>query len=263
MKKFFKAFLALIVSILEHSITPISYTGLQPQGKMAKIKFGMMMTDARNKLGGQVFSKNRGGAYIRTKVTPVNPSSVAQALVRGIFTFFSQAWRSLTAAERTAWNAATSNFTTTDIFADVRTPSGLNLYKKLNQNLILVGAGAITTPPLPQTIENVPLDSITADFSAQSLSLAAAGGPVPANHTLVIEATPALSAGVSFVESEFRVIGYRAAAVTYPIVASADYIAKFGAVGAAGSKVFVRTKCINLTSGQASAYTKASTIVVP
>ena len=44
---------------------------------MAKIKFGMMMTDASGKLGGQVFSKNRGGSYVRTKVTPTNPQTAA------------------------------------------------------------------------------------------------------------------------------------------------------------------------------------------
>ena len=36
---------------------------------MAKIKFGAMMVDASGKLGGQVFAKNRGGAYIRTKTS--------------------------------------------------------------------------------------------------------------------------------------------------------------------------------------------------
>jgi len=133
---------------------------------MAKIKFGMMMTDARGKLGGQVFSKNKGGAYIRTKVTPVNPATVAQQLVRAIFAFFSQNWRALTEAQRTAWNAAVSNFTSTDIFADVRTPSGFNLYKKLNQNLLLISAAPIATPPLPQTVISPFLDSIVADQQA-------------------------------------------------------------------------------------------------
>jgi hypothetical protein len=52
---------------------------------MAKIKFGMMMTDARGKLGGHVFSKNRSGAYVRTKVTPVNGQTTAQTGVRAIF----------------------------------------------------------------------------------------------------------------------------------------------------------------------------------
>ena len=67
---------------------------------MAKIKFGMMMTDASGKLGGQVFSKNRGGSYVRTKVTPTNPQSTAQMSIRGIFASISSRWSSLTEAQR-------------------------------------------------------------------------------------------------------------------------------------------------------------------
>lgn len=52
---------------------------------MALIKFGMMMTDARGKLGGHVFTKARNGATIRTKVSPANPQTSAQSLSRSIF----------------------------------------------------------------------------------------------------------------------------------------------------------------------------------
>lgn len=50
-----------------------------------KIKWGMMMTDGRGKLGGQVASKNRAGAYVRTKVTPVNPRTTQQQAIRTLF----------------------------------------------------------------------------------------------------------------------------------------------------------------------------------
>ena len=66
---------------------------------MARIKFGMMMTDARGKLGGQVFTKTRSGATVRTKVTPVNLKSSAQALVRNRFGSLSQGWRGLSEEE--------------------------------------------------------------------------------------------------------------------------------------------------------------------
>ena len=34
------------------------------------MKFGALVVDGRNKIGGQVASKNRAGAYLRNKVTP-------------------------------------------------------------------------------------------------------------------------------------------------------------------------------------------------
>ena len=52
---------------------------------MAIIKFGMMMTDARGKLGGHVLSKNRGGNYVRTNNVPSNPQSNFQTGVRAAF----------------------------------------------------------------------------------------------------------------------------------------------------------------------------------
>src|SRR3546814_3353017 len=52
---------------------------------ISKVKFGALMTDARGKLGGHVFSKNRAGSYLRTKVTPVNQQTSYQTSVRALF----------------------------------------------------------------------------------------------------------------------------------------------------------------------------------
>jgi len=46
-----------------------------------KMKFGAIVVDGRGKIGGHVASKNRGGAYLRTKVTPSNPQTGYQAAV--------------------------------------------------------------------------------------------------------------------------------------------------------------------------------------
>ena len=57
-----------------------------------KLKFGAIVTDGRGKIGGHVASKNRSGAYLRTKVTPSNPNTVAQVQVRSILASLSQSW---------------------------------------------------------------------------------------------------------------------------------------------------------------------------
>jgi hypothetical protein len=50
-----------------------------------KMKFGAIVTEGRGKIGGHVASKNKSGAYLRTKVTPVNRQSVAQSnVLRGM-----------------------------------------------------------------------------------------------------------------------------------------------------------------------------------
>lgn len=224
-----------------------------------KIKFGALMVDGRGKIGGHVASKNRGGAYLRTKVTPVNPQTAAQSNVRGLFTSISQAWRTLTESARTAWNNAVSNFAKTDVFGDIKNPSGSNLYLKLNQNLALIGQPAITTPPevasSPEFIEFTP----TVNGTTPALSIALGTSPVPAHTYLVVEATSPQSAGKSFLKNKFRVIGVIAPAATSPSNQLANYTAKFGAL-VPGQKVGIRIKAVNGLNGIAGQYNSQTVI---
>lgn len=229
---------------------------------MAKIKLSAIVSEMRGKLNGSVFSKNRGGAYLRTKVTPVNPQSLAQGLVRNTLTNLSQAWRGLTEAERTAWNTAVSNFTGTDIFGDIKTPSGINLYTKLNLNLANIGVSPISTPPSPTSVGYVDTLLLVADASTGTIAATFTSVGLVAGQTVVVEATPNLSPGKNFVKSEYRVIGTFAGGATSPQAVGADYVTKFGAM-TAGQKLFVRLKCVDDTTGIAGQYTSASTVVVP
>lgn len=214
-----------------------------------KIKFGSLVVDGRGKIGGHVASKNRGGAYLRTKVSPINPQTARQSAVRSELTGFSQGFRSLTSDQIASWNNAVSNFTNTDIFGDVKKPSGINLYVKLNMNLAQIGASAITDPPLPSAVTPVDSLTLTANGTSPALSLAYSPSPVPAGHTWIVEATAPVSAGKSFVKSEFRQISTIAAAATTPANLLSDYAAKFGNP-VTGQKIFVRVTPVNSTTGQ-------------
>lgn len=74
---------------------------------MARI-LGFINGVLRGKLGGQVFSANASGEYVRQYVKPVNPNTQAQATARGGFSSALSAWHSLTAGEKTAWAVAAS-----------------------------------------------------------------------------------------------------------------------------------------------------------
>jgi len=226
-----------------------------------KIKFGSFIVDGRGKIGGHVASKNRGGAYLRTKVSPINPQTTRQAAVRSQLTGYAQGFRSLTASAIAAWNSAVANFTKTDIFGDIKQPSGINLYIKLNMNLEQVGGTPLTTPPLPGDVPAVDSVSLVADSSPQTFTITFGPSPVPANTAFIIEATPGVSAGKSFVKSEYRQIGYLAAAATSPSASISDYTTVFGSL-VAGQKVFVRLTPVNTATGQRGLALAAETIVL-
>lgn len=225
-----------------------------------KIKFGALVVAGRGKIGGHVASRNRAGAYLRTKVTPVNPQSIDQVAARNRLAGISTDWRALSAAERIAWNAAVSDYAKTDIFGDIRNPSGFNLHQKLNNNLVNVAQAQITAPPLPEAIDAFTSVAVAADFTLQTVTITYAPA-IAADHSALVFGTPAISPGVSFVKSEYRQFDVMVAADATPFVISAEYIAKFGAVGAVGMKVFIKMVQVNWNTGQAGIPISASCII--
>jgi len=215
-----------------------------------KMKFGAIVVDGRGKIGGHVVSKNRAGSYLRTKVTPVNPNTAYQAAVRNRLSQLATAWAGLTAAQRLLWNNAVSAFKKTDIFGDIKNPTGFNLFQKLNNNLSRIGIAQISVPPLPVELPTI-TTGVLAATNAGVMTVTFTADPSVAATEVEIEATPALSPGISFVKSEFRVIGKMPVIVAHAADIAALYTAKFGAIGAVGQKIFIRMKQISKTTGQA------------
>lgn len=226
-----------------------------------KIKLGSNIADARGKLNGHVFSKNRYGNYVRNKVTPVNPSTSFQTTVRNRLAGISSSWAGLTAVQRNAWNAAIGSYGKTNIFGDIINPSGKTLHQKLNNELLICGEAVISTPPVPVGVDAFTAISIAIAAGAATAALTYAS-VIAADHKVKIYATPGLSAGVSFVKSEYRLLAVIAAADVSPYSFKAAYEARFGALPAAGQKVFLKVVQVNTETGQAGIALSTSTIVV-
>jgi len=214
---------------------------------MAKVKFGMYIVDGRGKQGGHVMTKNRQGAAVRTKVTPINRRSTSQQNQRASFTLRSQAWRSLTQAQRDAWSSAAPDFVKHNIFGDSYSPTGKNLHMLINQNLILVGAAAVSSPPVataPTSLTSMTIGTNT--NAAQTIVFAAS--PVAANNAVLLYATRPLSAGIGSAGARYRLVAVMDAAETTPYDSFAEYEAKFG-TPITGKKIFYKAVTIQKVSG--------------
>lgn len=110
-----------------------------------KVKWGALMVDGRGKIGGHVASKNRSGAYLRTKVTPVNTFTERRQFVRAIFGQVSRQWGGLDRTQQQSFNERVSDYMRSDIFGDSREMTGKNLHQALNSNLINVGLPVLET----------------------------------------------------------------------------------------------------------------------
>ena len=226
-----------------------------------KIKWGALVVAGRGKIGGHVGSRNSAGDYLRTKVTPVNPNTSAQARVRTLLTVLSQAWRGITQIQRNSWNGAVADFARTDIFGDLKNPTGFNLFQRLNNNIDTAGGVFLSSAPRPESIATVTIGALAIDTGAGDASTLAISATVPVGSAMQIWMTAGLSAGKSFVKSEYRLLQVEAPGSTSPVDVQAAYVAKFG-VPATGSKVFAQIKFVNIATGQASTTQSTSTIVV-
>lgn len=223
-----------------------------------KAQFGALVVAGSGKINGWVASRNRGGAYFRTKVTPLNPSTSAQQNARGILGSLSTQWSQLTEEQRLSFNNAVASFATTDIFGDIRNPSGINLYVKLNTNLINTGQAQITSAPAKEEFVFSGISSIAMDASTPDGYVTLANVDNDGAIALVF-ATPSLSAGTSFVKNRLRALG----PVTIDddqINFGADYTAKFGSF-VAGANIVVGFRIISAT-GQASVFQSLKATVV-
>lgn len=216
-----------------------------------KIKWGMMMTDGRGKLGGQVASKNRAGAYVRTKVTPINPRTSYQSAVRQMLAIVSKGWDMLDEKLRQSWNSAADSgeWNRTDVFGDSRRPTGKNLFTSIN----LVSRRVTNTGIL-----DVPQKASFASSVPESLAVVVVGGGQPSVIDLgirvtgnflsgtrfEIQATPPVSQGRSYFENDYRLISTSnlVTADANSIDLTTEWGDKFGDISEAqvGRKIAVR-----------------------
>ena len=228
-----------------------------------KTKFGAIIVDGRGKIGGHVASKNRAGSYMRTKVTPVNGRTSFQILSRTRLATLSTSWRGsgLGDAGRLAWNSAVDLWKKTDVFGDLKIPSGFALYQKLNNNLAQVGVAALTAPPMPAAITNWTTFSFIPDNSG-TMVLTFAVTPVPAGFAVLLDGTAPCSPGLTNANARFRRIGSLAAAKATGEDIQALYIAKFGSIAPIGNRVFLRATMINIATGQKGQPVQATALIV-
>lgn len=230
---------------------------------MAKFTVGAIVSEIRGTVAATTYSKNKGGAILRNRVTPINRRSNGQTKARQILAAISAGWRGITASQIAAWNAAAPSFPQTDNLGQTIFLSGSQLYQRLNNNLVLIGQAQITDPPTPVSFAVLTFTSITADASSGTVAMAFSP-TVPTGYTMVVKATRPLSPGKSFVPvSEFRFVKAIAAAATSPQSVGTEYVAIFGAItGATGQKIFAELYLVHSASGQAGIPVRQSTLVV-
>ena len=235
---------------------------------MAKVTFGGGIASMSGKLGGQVASRNKGGAYMRTWVMPTNPSTPAQEAARSRLGVFSQEWRTLTSAQRDAWVSWADENPVLDRLGASIILTGAQAYTKININRDLAGdATTNSTTPSPAVfaLQPITLDTLAADVSDAEI-ICDLGATAAADQIYFVYAVAPVSAGVSNTVSQERLISVNTlvagdiAAALFPDVGAA-YVTYFGSVaGATG--LAANVAIYQYSQGQLGVAARLSTVWV-
>lgn len=228
---------------------------------MAKIIFGGGVAGASGSVAGQVFSRNKGGYYIRNRSIPTNPSTSKQTTYRAVLASLATGWRSLTAAQRAGWNTNAANFPYQDSLGQTKYYSGIQLYIKFNLSLGSANQAAQSDPPVPT---DVPTPGLTGFDTLTDASIIGSfiETTVPADTAYVYFTSGGVSPGINARgKSLYRRLSFVAAAGD----PEADLISEQTSVWGApvvGQKIFMRVRAVSTLYGQSSPWISINSIVV-
>lgn len=190
----------------------------------------------RGRIGGNVWSHNRGGDYVRLGSTPVNPNSARQQSARTFLGDLAQSWETvLTAGQRAAWNVYAQNHPVENSLGQEIFLTGLNWYVKINARLLDASDTPLPLPPVGGGPGG--LTTFTVDVSAMNTIDVTYTAALGAAERMQLWCTLPGSAGASPNFKQARLVGYSAAQAASPIaftlphgVQSGDAVRAFGAI---------------------------------
>lgn len=225
---------------------------------MAKFTPGAIVSEISGKIAATVFSRNKGGAVIRNRRTPINRRSISQSKIRQGLGNLSSSWRGLSQVQRDSWNAAAPNFPYQNTLGETKYLSGQQMYVQFNQNRIIIAQAVSLTAPAPFAFSTI--TGILTATAVPALSIAFTTTPLPALNNLAVFATAPLSPGIGSPNaSRFRYITNILAAAVSPANILVAYQAIFGNP-VTGQKIFIELRPIS-TSGQGGTPLRFSAIV--
>jgi hypothetical protein len=212
-----------------------------------------LFSDARNKLGGTIYARNRAGVYQRARVTPTNPQTAFQQANREMFSAIVQAWRTLTPTQILGWNSLAESNTLTDSLGQTSMPSGFQLYTSRNRNRLLLGLSMLSNPPAaPSPAPLVQLEFgpfLDAGMGLDVMNFSLNTGTSVSTTHIIFGGTAPLSPGITFVAPHlYRTLGTGTLSDGDWDFATA-WTAVFGAVTTSGLQVGAYGRFIHAPSG--------------
>lgn len=176
---------------------------------MAKVAYGLTISDARGKAGSVVYSKNRAGAFIRAVVNPRQPRTAAQTTFRAFVKGITLRWSGvLTEEQRRGWIRLAGSMVGHDALGQETKRSGMTLFIERNVSLYLVGVGVLDDAPVDVVVTDPGELGGEGVAGSGLLYVSPTVSPIVGAELPLFWGTPLLSVGRTNVRSRENVIGH-------------------------------------------------------
>lgn len=227
---------------------------------MAIFTPGAVIGQISGRVGGYVFSRNRGGSYVRNGSVPSTVVTEKALLYKSYLAAASQFWTSLTDAERLSWTVWAQSKTSTNRLGRSISLNGQNWFVSLNSRLAAAGESLITVPPVTSSPVGVVISAFSVDAGAGNTQVTFTPAPLAANQKLWVRGAMVSSSAINNVENLLTTLTITAAAAASPLNLKTPLEEAFGALSVGATYVIecrVLDKGNGMVSGRAFARTTA------
>jgi len=229
---------------------------------MAIFTPGASVSEISGSIANVTYSRNRGGAYTKTKMIQTNPNSPAQVAARALTTAAVAAWKLLSPAVQESWIQFANTQESKPILSKRTKLSGYTSFIRFHITRNRFGLSGNPLPKVQERFTNFFDFSFTTDTGALIASIT--GTNLNPDVMAVFYLSDGVSPGRTTIpESKAVIMRYLAAPNGILTVdLSIFWFARFGPLSAAGGKkVFCRIEIINRLTAQAVAVFRSSSIL--
>lgn len=221
-----------------------------------------ILAAASGSVGGVTYSRNRFGMYIRNRSMPVNPNTSRQQAVRSIMTEVVEYWNgSLSAAQRSAWDAYAANVPVINRLGDTVQLTGFNMFVRSMIAIQQAGQDIVDDGPivfsLPETDDTL---AVATDVPNQEIDVTFDNTKAWANEdggVLIVKMGLPKLATRNFFNGPFRYAGVVEGDAVTPPTSPAEIAVPFPV--AVGQKLWIEAR-IARADGRLSAPFRASIV---
>lgn len=195
---------------------------------MAIFTPGVAVGQISGRVGGSVFSHNRGGMYIRNGSIPSIVTTQKATNYKGFLGLASQAYANLTDEQAAAWREYAANHPVTNRLGRSHTLTANNWFVACNSRLLAAGNSAITLPPAYPSPQGVLIDSAAVAAGAGTATITLSTTPLGTNSQAWIRGARVQSGRIVNVTNKLTEITISAANVASPIDIATKLEAELG-----------------------------------